>query len=110
MNSPAETRTKSPAQSFELGFSRFHRWQADDLQPVSERALRNVSACALPRPSAIASAKFANSTVNHSHNVIWRLKAELRFGSAEQQKRGDHAADLHHEHDGISHHCAGVQP
>jgi hypothetical protein len=29
-----------------------------------------VSACALPRPSAIASAKFAKSTVSHSQNVI----------------------------------------
>ena len=34
---------------------------------VSERALRSESACALPRPSAMASAKLANSTVNHSH-------------------------------------------
>ena len=34
---------------------------------VSVRALRSVSAWALPRPSAIASAKLANSTVNHSH-------------------------------------------
>ena len=34
---------------------------------VSERVLRSVSACALPRPSATASAKLANSTVNHSH-------------------------------------------
>ena len=33
---------------------------------VSLRILRSVSACALPRPSATASAKFANSTVNHS--------------------------------------------
>ena len=32
--------------------------------------LRSVSACALPLPSAIASAKFANSTVNHSQNAI----------------------------------------
>ena len=36
---------------------------------VSERVLRSVSACALPRPSATASAKFANSTVNHSHTA-----------------------------------------
>ena len=30
-----------------------------------------VAACALPRPSATASAKLANSTVNHSHSAIW---------------------------------------
>ena len=33
---------------------------------VSARVLRSVSAWALPRPSATASAKLANSTVNHS--------------------------------------------
>src|SRR5262249_23478546 len=30
--------------------------------------------CALPRPSAIASAKFANRMVNHSHKMIWNSK------------------------------------
>ena len=44
---------------------------------VSPLALRSVSAWALPRPSAMASAKLANSTVNHSHKVICRLKAKL---------------------------------
>ncbi len=41
---------------------------------VSPLALRRVSAWALPRPSAMASAKLANSTVNHSQSVICRLK------------------------------------
>jgi hypothetical protein len=41
---------------------------------VSPLALRSVSAWALPRPSAMASAKLANSTVNHSQRVICRLK------------------------------------
>ena len=36
---------------------------------VSERVLRRVSAWALPRPSAMASAKLANSTVNHSQSA-----------------------------------------
>ena len=49
------------------------RPRARRLATVSERALRSVSACALPRPSAMASAKFANSTVNHSQSVICRL-------------------------------------
>ena len=35
---------------------------------TSRRALRSVSAWALPRPSAIASAKFAKSTVNQSQS------------------------------------------
>ena len=37
---------------------------------VSVRVRRKVSAWALPRPSATASAKLANSTVNHSQIVI----------------------------------------
>ena len=36
---------------------------------VSERVLRSVSACALPRPSATASAKLANSTVNQRNSA-----------------------------------------
>src|SRR5450759_3106900 len=43
------------------------------LARVSVRVLRKLSACALPRPSATASAKFANSTVNHSHRTIWKV-------------------------------------
>ncbi len=34
------------------------------------RALRSVSAWALPRPSATASARFANTTVAHSHAAM----------------------------------------
>ena len=41
---------------------------------VSVRALRSVAACALPRPSATASAKLANSTVIHSQRMIWKVK------------------------------------
>ena len=41
---------------------------------VSVLVLRRVSACALPRPSAMASAKLANSTVNHNQSVIWKVK------------------------------------
>ena len=52
---------------------------------VSERVLRSVSACALPRPSATASAKFANSTVNQRNTATSAAKtfsfvlAEPRF-------------------------------
>ena len=41
---------------------------------VSDRVLRSVSACALPRPSAIASAKFANSTVNQRNSATRPVK------------------------------------
>ncbi len=74
MNSPAATTTRSPARNCELGTCSTPPSSVRRFAMVSARALRSVSACALPRPSAIASAKFANRTVNHSHNVIWRLK------------------------------------
>ena len=51
-------------------------------QPISRRATvsrlvrRSVSACALPRPSATASARLANSTVSHSQTTIVQLKIE----------------------------------
>jgi len=41
---------------------------------VSERILRKVSAWALPRPSAIASAKLAKRTVKTSQTVIDQVK------------------------------------
>ena len=44
------------------------------LAGVSVRVRRNASACALPRPSATASAKFANRIVNHSHRMICNSK------------------------------------
>jgi hypothetical protein len=37
---------------------------------ASVRALRKLAAWALPRPSAMASAKLANSTVNHSQKDL----------------------------------------
>src|SRR5579859_1185120 len=44
---------------------------------LSVRVLRSDSAWALPRPSATASAKLANSTVNHSQRMIWKVKPRL---------------------------------
>ncbi len=73
MNSPAETRTMSPVLSFELGICSVEPSLERRRAMVSDRALRRVSAWALPRPSAMASAKFANSTVNQSQSVICRL-------------------------------------
>ena len=76
MNSPACTMTTSPLRRLAAGtvsmpvprsISRF--------ATVSVRVLRSVSACALPRPSAIASAKLANSTVNHSQKATCPVKS-----------------------------------
>ena len=44
------------------------------------RLFRSVSACALPRPSAIASAKLANITVNHSQIEICSTNPMRCFG------------------------------
>ena len=71
MSSPASTTTRSPLRSEDEG-------TASSLPPapparrravVSLRILRSVSAWALPRPSATASAKLAKTTVNHSQTV-----------------------------------------
>ena len=63
---------------------------------------RSDAACALLRPSASASAKLANSTVNHSHSAIARMKpagaSPLPPRACTQQQRGDDAADVDDEH------------
>ena len=69
LRSGAATGSYTPAQSkrpLEPGSSRFAN--------VSVRARRSVAACALPRPSATASAKLANSTVTQSQRMIWKVK------------------------------------
>ena len=73
---PDETNTKSPLRNVAAGTCTTERWSAGSSSlraHTSLRARRMVSACALPRPSAIASAKFANSTVNHSHTETARM-------------------------------------
>ena len=88
MVSPASTSTTSPRRSSPEGWlTAWPRhasgvaWLASaSLNPLSRRAAmvvrrpRKVAACCLPRPSARASAKLANSTVNQSHTVIARMK------------------------------------
>ncbi len=75
MNSPAATSTWSPERSFELGTISVQPSARKRRASVSALALRSVSACALPRPSAMASAKLAKSTVNHNHSVICSPKS-----------------------------------
>ena len=79
---------------------------------VSVRVRRRLSAWALPRPSAMASAKLANSTVNHSHRMIWPEKA--RFGAAggdvaDEQDGGERGDDLDDEHDRVLDHLARIE-
>ena len=68
ITSPATTTHRSPSCSAVEGFSTREPSGWRTLAMVSARVLRSVAACALPRPSAIASAKLANSTVNHSQS------------------------------------------
>src|SRR5665213_2018251 len=80
MMSPVSTRTRSPGLSVAATACIHCRSCAvvRRVARVSVRVRRSVSAWALPRPSAMASAKLANSTVNHSHNVIWPEKRACR--------------------------------
>src|SRR6266850_2377174 len=74
MLSPASTRTMSPTLSAVPGTRRKVLSQpVSSLAWLSVRVFFSDSACALPRPSATASAKLANSTVNHSHRMIWNV-------------------------------------
>ena len=76
-SSPASSMTRSPFFSAEASTatSGAPRLASFTLRAgTSFLAFRSVSACALPRPSAIASAKLAKSTVNQSHSEIARMK------------------------------------
>ena len=69
MTSPADTMHSSPTSSRLDATSSTVPSGRRRCAMVSVRALRNAAACALPRPSAIASAKLANSTVAQRKNV-----------------------------------------
>ena len=106
--------------------ARFHQHDVADLQagaghhPVglvrsasaawpgfSVRVFFRDSACALPRPSATASAKFANSTVNHSQRMIWKVKPMSSppvSSVAQEDDRRQRGDDFDHEHDRVLDH------
>jgi len=75
MISFASATTTSPLRSSEAGTTSIPPSALTRLAIVSVFMVRSASAWALPRPSAIASAKLANSTVNHSHSAIPVRKA-----------------------------------
>src|SRR5215472_11451235 len=82
MISPASTTTWSSSVSCVPGTSSILSLVWPGCQSSSLRAMvsrlvrRRVSACALPRPSATASARFANTTVSHSHATIVQLNMD----------------------------------
>ncbi len=67
----ASTTTRSPLRSVDAGTCSSRRPAPTRRRATaSVFALRSASACAFPRPSAIASAKLAKSTVAQSQSVI----------------------------------------
>ncbi len=76
MMSPASTSTTSPTFRLVPGTSLTLSLLplVSSLACVSVLERRSESACALPRPSATASAKFANRIVNQSQRIIWKEK------------------------------------
>ena len=72
--SPASQTTMSPLPSAEAGTRSSVPSGRRRRASVSERIRRSVSACALPRPSAIASAKLAKITVRKSQAVMLQSK------------------------------------
>ena len=77
MNSPVSTSTTSPFRSAEAGTIStlaVRSGRARRLAWRSRRALRSEAAWALPRPSAMASAKLAKSTVNQSQSETPKMK------------------------------------
>src|SRR5712692_4874535 len=84
----ASTSTTSPRLSFVAATIVMVPSAATSFAWVSVRVLRRLSAWALPRPSAIASAKLANPTVNQSHIAICNSKtaSEIRPSHASRAR------------------------
>ena len=74
MWSPASHTTRSPLASEAAGTSSSVPSRSRRRAMVSERILRRAEAWALPRPSAMASAKLAKITVRKSQMVMDQLK------------------------------------
>ena len=74
MRSLASQTTRSPLFSSAAGTSSSVPSALSRRASVSERILRSVSAWALPRPSAMASAKLAKITVRNSQIVMDQVK------------------------------------
>ena len=69
ITSPTSQITTSPARSLEAGTISNSPPATNRFPMASVLVFRSVSAWALPRASAMASAKLANTTVNHSHRL-----------------------------------------
>ena len=130
IDSPADTTTTSPSrrspdETSVIGVrsaaaSATSSYLVTRCAIVDVRVCRRVSACALPRPSATDSARFAKSTVSQSQTAMAQVKeagtsvppetpgaAEERLGDREH--RGERGADLDDEHDGVVPHLARIE-
>ena len=113
MSSPVSTTTRSPRVSSLAARCEPSHHRRDRLAPQA----RNVAACALPRPSAIASAKLPNTTVSHSHTAtVTVYQAEVVAGEHHRRRSQydpddgrDDGADLDDEHHRVAHHVARVE-
>ena len=106
MRSPASHTTRSPLASAAAGTSSSVPSASRRRASVSDRIRRSVSAWALPRPSAMASAKLAKITVRNSQMVMDQVKMP---GWAMASMKVIDRADQHHEHDRVLDLHAGVQ-
>ena len=108
MMSPASQTTRSPFCNIGAGtFSSrpLRRRRAI----VSLRALRRLAACALPRPSATASAKLAKSTVNQSQIASCATKPRSAGSASKNSHSGQRRAHHGHEHDRVFDHQTRVE-
>ena len=103
MTSPASQTTRSPTRSSVPGTCSSPGRPSSRRATVSVLALRRVSACALPRPSATASARLAK--IDGQPQPDGDRPAEPVARVQGGQHGGEHRADLDHEHDrGLDHH------
>ena len=111
-------RDLESSRSLGRGIRRPRRTTSTRWAIVLVRVLRRLSACALPRPSATDSARFAKSTVSQSHTAMPAVKptgtavppdspapAEERLGDRDDRREG--RADLDEEHDRVAPHARG---
>jgi len=69
MMSPASQTTRLPTFRSDAAIRHSWPWSSNLRAIAVSRVARSDAACALPRPSATASARLANSTVSHNHTV-----------------------------------------
>ena len=107
MTWPASTTTMSPRRRSAAGTSSRPPVSVRRKAIVVVRVARSAFACALPRPSATASAKFANSTVSQSQTAIVPVNQSGSESLAPKRSRKkidrrDDAAQLDDEDDRVA--------